>query len=247
MATSYNGWPASPYPSAIGINQGWEPIRGHKFPGGIKSGDVETVMTYFVRQLDARAEPIEEYAPGDEWGWNYKYSANSPALLSCHASGTAFDYNAVQHPNGVRGTWSNSQVAVIRAIQREVNYVVFWRGDSTHTADEMHFEIKGTSLDVAAAARKIKAGGTTPAPAPGPVPVPVPEPKKKPPKENPMLIVRKAKKIHRLLLINGVTIVAHDPLSTNTPTTPTLEVDENLWNFLVDVAKFTNTLLDPRA
>lgn len=167
MVLSYNGWPASPYPSAIGINTGWEPIAGHKFPGGIKSGDVQTVMTYFVRQLDARVEPIEEYRAGDEWGWYYKQSANSPGTISNHSSGTAFDYNATQHPNGRRGTWTATQVARIREIQKEVNGVVYWLGDASGTPDEMHFEIRGSSAQVHTAALKIKAmGGNPPTPAP---------------------------------------------------------------------------------
>lgn len=164
MASSYNGWPASPYPSRIGINTSWEPIPGHRFPGGIKSGDVQTVMTYLVRQLDARVEPIEMYRPGDEWGWFYKYSANSPYLLSCHGSGTAIDYNAVRHPNGVRGTWTSAQVREIREILAECG-VVRWLYDSTRTPDEMHFEIRGTPYDVMLAARRLK-GLQPPAPQP---------------------------------------------------------------------------------
>lgn len=165
MAASYNGWVASPYPSVIGINTSWEPIRGHRFPGGIKRGDVETVMTYLVRQLDARVEPIEYYRPGDEWGWYYKYSANSPYLLSCHASGTGLDYNATRHPNGVRGTWSASQIREIRKIQAECSGVIRWLGDAVRRPDEMHFEIKGTPYDVMLAARRIK-GLAPPAPTP---------------------------------------------------------------------------------
>lgn len=166
MATSYNGWPASQYPSSIGINQRWEPIPGHRFPGGIKGGDVEVVMTYFVRQLDARVEPIELYAPGDEWGYNYKASANSPNKLSCHASGTAFDYNATRHPNGRRGTWTAAQVREIRRIQNEVGGVVFWLGDASVTPDEMHFEIRGSTSAVRAVANRIRQSGGTPTPPP---------------------------------------------------------------------------------
>lgn len=162
---SYNGWPASSDPAAIGINTAWEPIPGHRFPGGCKAGDVETVLTYVVRQLDARAEPIDRDAVKDEWGWFYKASANSPDLISCHSSGTAFDYNATRHPNGVRGTWTTRQVAVIREIQAECSGVVKWLGDATRTADEMHFEIRGTTAEVRAAAARIRTY-TTPAPPP---------------------------------------------------------------------------------
>lgn len=170
MTTSYNGWQASQNPDAIGINRAWEPIPGHRFPGGVKSGDVETVMTYLVRQLDARVEPIEMYPPGDEWGYHYKQSANSPRLLSCHSSGTAIDYNATRHPNGKRGTWTSVQVSVIRSILNEVSGVVRWLGDASGTADEMHFEIHGSPTQVATAARNLASPWTPPESAPAPTP-----------------------------------------------------------------------------
>src|SRR5690242_5082618 len=127
MATSYNGWKASRDPSVIGIDEDWEPVKGHKFPGGIKSGDVETVMTYLVRALHNYVEPIDETASKDEWGWFYKPSANDPTKLSCHSSGTAFDYNATQHPNGVPAsrTWTKDQIAAIRRILAFIG-CVYW-------------------------------------------------------------------------------------------------------------------------
>lgn len=157
--SSYNGWPANSIPSRIGINQDWEPIPGHKFPGGIKSGDVEVVMTYFVRQLHLRVERIDRDAIKDEWGYNYKASANTPTKLSCHASGTAFDYNATRHPNGRRGTWSSAQVVEVRRIQAEVGGVVRWLYDATRVPDEMHFEIQGSAAMVKAVADRIRSQG----------------------------------------------------------------------------------------
>lgn len=154
MVASYNGWPASRDPDAIGIVP-FEPIPGHDFPGGVKGGDVHTIFTYLVRQLNARVEPIEFYPAGDEWGYFFKDSANSPSLLSCHSSGTAVDYNAVRHPNGRRGTWTAVQVREIRKILDELGGVVRWLYDATRTPDEMHFEIKGSAAEVAAVARRI--------------------------------------------------------------------------------------------
>ncbi len=154
--TSYNGWPANSNPAAIDINRAWEPIPGHRFPGGIKSGDVETIFTYLVVNLDARVEPIDLYLPGDEWGYHYKQSANSPKLISCHSSGTAIDYNATRHPNGRRNTWTPVQVLEIRKILAELDGVVRWLGDATGTPDEMHFEIRGTPADVARVAAQLE-------------------------------------------------------------------------------------------
>lgn len=173
MATSYNGWPASPYPSLIGINSKWAPL-GRTFPGGIKAGDVQTVMTYLVLQLNARVEPISLYTPGDEWGYNYRANVNNPSSLSCHASGTAIDYNATRHPNGKRGTFSAAQVRSIRQILAEIG-VIRWGGDFSGTPDEMHFEINASPSKVAAAAQKLSGSLQPPTPAPFPVP-PEPEP-----------------------------------------------------------------------
>jgi hypothetical protein len=159
--TSYNGWAASPNPSAIGINAAWAPL-GQRFPGGVKSGDVETVFTYLVHQLHARVEPIDRDAIKDEWGYYYKQSANSPSLLSCHSSGTAIDYNATRHPNRVRGTWTPTQMAEIRRILAELGGVVRWLaltadgGSARSTPDEMHFEIHGSPGQVAAVASRLR-------------------------------------------------------------------------------------------
>lgn len=155
MVKSYNGWPASKDPRAIGVNPAWAPL-GHRFPGGVKSGDVETVFTYLVEQLHARVEPIDRDAVKDEWGYVFKQSANSPDLVSCHSSGTAIDYNATRHPNGRRGTWTKAQVTEIRRILAELDGVVRWLGDASGTPDEMHFEIRGSTGQVAATAARLR-------------------------------------------------------------------------------------------
>lgn len=153
MPSSYNGWPASKSPAAIGIDPNWS-VLGHKFPGGVKAGDVATVFTWLAHQLHTRVEPLDRDAVKDDWGYSYKHSANSPDLISCHASGTAIDWNATRHPNGHRGTFTAYQAAAIRAICREAG-VIRWLGDATRTPDEMHFEIHGDASEVAAAAKRL--------------------------------------------------------------------------------------------
>lgn len=153
MPTSYNGWPASSIPSAIGINRTWEPVPGHDFPGGIKGGDVEVVFTYLVRQLHARVEPITIYPAGDEWGYSYRANVNNPSQLSCHASGTAIDYNATEHPNRVDYTWTREQAREIhKIIDDELDGVIKW----LEGWDEMHFEIRGTPAQVKAVADRLR-------------------------------------------------------------------------------------------
>jgi hypothetical protein len=176
MATSYNGWPASSSPSAIGIVH-FEPVPGHDFPAGIKGGDVKTVFTYLVQQLHKRVEPIVIYPPGDEWGYAYRANVNNPSVLSCHASGTAIDYNATEHPNRVAYTWTREQAREIhQIIDEELNGVIKW----LEGYDEMHFEVRGSASAVAAVAKKIKAMATTP---------PTPPPNELPEEEMPAIYV----------------------------------------------------------
>lgn len=151
MAKSYNGWPASSSPSAIGV-VAFAPVKSVQFPQGVKGGDVATVMGWLVKSLHARVEPIM-VEPGC-WGYNYRANVNNPDVLSCHASGTAIDYNAPKHPNGQSGTWSSAQYAEITKILNQLENVVrMLKG-----YDEMHFEIRGSSADVKRVADKIRNG-----------------------------------------------------------------------------------------
>ena len=134
---SYNGWPANSDPHAIDVEP-FGDAYGLPFPGGVRAGDVKTVLGYVAVQLHER---VEACVYGWDWGYNYRANVNNPNTLSCHSSGTAIDYNAPNHPNGARGTFSPAQVATIRDILVEVGGAVQWGGDYTGTTDEMHFEI----------------------------------------------------------------------------------------------------------
>jgi hypothetical protein len=136
MATSYNGWPASPDKAEIGV------VSSDVFPGGAKAGDVTVVLRYVARQLDARVEPCID---GWNWGYTYKANVNNPSQLSCHASGTAIDWNAPDHPNGSSGTFTSAQRGTIYQILDEVQGSVSW----LEGYDEMHFEICVNAADLA--------------------------------------------------------------------------------------------------
>ena len=149
--TSYNGWPASDDRSAIGV------VPSDWFPGGVKAGDVATVLGYVMRQLDARVEAIVD---GWNWGYTYKANVNNPSQLSCHASGTAGDFNAPNHPNGSSGTFSDAQVGVIYQILDEVQGSISWLSGY----DEMHFEVCVGAGDLAIVAASLP--GSPPPPDP---------------------------------------------------------------------------------
>jgi hypothetical protein len=154
MPTSQNGWTASSDKGSIGVNSGYT-CHGVSFPGGLKSGDVSTVLGYVADQFHQRVEPLH-----DGWCWGYTYKEISgSSTLSNHASATALDINAPDHPYGVRNTFNSGQVSQIRAILSEVSPAVRWGGDYTGSADEMHFEINAGASTVASVAARLGGGG----------------------------------------------------------------------------------------
>lgn len=164
---SYNGWLASPSPGDFG---GLEKmmVAGESFAPGVRAGDVRKVLQYVAEQMNQWVEPAYriDWHVADDWGYAYRKNRNANNL-SCHASGTANDYNATRHPNGKRGTFTVEQVNQIHAILREVDGVVRWGGDFKGTPDEMHFEIFGNAAAVKRVADKICSGniGNHPAPS----------------------------------------------------------------------------------
>lgn len=160
MTTSYNGWPASPNKADLGgLDDREVPgAPGVKLLPGVRAGDVATVLFDFAGKFHAHVEPL---IAGHCWGFAFRPDANNPRLLSCHASGTAIDLNAPEHPNGKRGTFTAEEVSVLRGLLAGYAGVIVWGGDFTGTDDEMHFEIHGTAAEVAAVAAKIH---TAPAP-----------------------------------------------------------------------------------
>jgi peptidoglycan hydrolase-like protein with peptidoglycan-binding domain len=153
--TSYNGWPASRDPDAIGIDYFFA-VGGVQFPGGVKGGDVAAVLGHVLAGIHLK---VERLVKGWCWGYEYRQNVNDPSTLSCHSSGTAVDVNAPRHPNGVQLTWSPEQVAQIRELIAQVGGVVAWGHDWRGTVDDMHFEIRGS-----AAAVKTAAAGLRPSP-----------------------------------------------------------------------------------
>lgn len=175
MATSYNGWTASPVRADLGIAP--LVVAGESFTPGVRGGDVHYVFTYVATQLHNRVESLvkPEWHQADDWGYAYRQNVNDNNL-SCHASGTAIDYNATRHPNGKRGTFTAEQVNTIRHICKiELQGHVRWGGDFLGTPDEMHFEILGTPNQISALVFRMKQALHKP-PTPTPAPVTPPQP-----------------------------------------------------------------------
>jgi hypothetical protein len=138
MERSYNGWSASRTLKTRVI----EPVKGCKLRVR-DNNNVADVFSYLVINYHRRVDDVTEPHPMDDWGYNYRPNVNDPSELSNHSSGTAIDLDATEHPNGVavKKTFTSYQIGVIHEILRELEGVVRWGGDYTHTIDGMHFEI----------------------------------------------------------------------------------------------------------
>lgn len=144
MATSHNGWPVITDPDDL---QSLNWVTGRVLPG-----DVFELFDYLCDRFDAEIEPIVR---GHSWGWAYRPIRGSSSGFSNHASGTAIDLNAPDHPLGRRGTFTPKQATHIRAILADLGGVIRWGGDYSGRPDEMHFEINADRAAVTRAARRI--------------------------------------------------------------------------------------------
>lgn len=146
MATSQNGWSANDRSC----------IASYQLPGGrvaIRKGDVSVVLIWVAQRFHETVEPL--IWPGN-WGYAERPIRGSSTTLSNHASGTAIDLNAPQHPLGRRDTFTPAQVRSIREILGFCAGVVRWGGDYSGRPDEMHFEVNAGAADVRRIADKIR-------------------------------------------------------------------------------------------
>ncbi len=159
--TSYNGWPVGTPASSIGIQTYY--VTGTSIAIPVEAGDVAWALMYLAARFNTEVEPLQGW---QVWGYDYRVDVNSTNWWSCHASGTAVDFNAVLHPNGARGTFTAAQVSGIRKILADCGNVIYWGGDFSGTPDEMHFEINVPPGDLQLPALVAKIRGIAPPPPP---------------------------------------------------------------------------------
>lgn len=135
MLTSYNGWSVVPVSGTRIIT----PVKNRSFRVR-DNNNVAVIFTYLIQQYEKRVEPIE-FGQLDDWGYANRPDQNNPALISCHASGTAVDLNAVKHPNGNPSTYTTAQIKALHSILAELKGTVQCGQFFHHTIDPMHFEI----------------------------------------------------------------------------------------------------------
>ena len=150
METSYNGYPASKDPAAIGIKpyvvQGTNlKLRCAESVGPLLAG--------FAAEFHELIEPLDHGAL-DDWGYCYRMVRGDAAKLSNHASGTAIDLNATKHPLSKIGTFSAEKVPMIQALTKK--YGLTWGGsENWKRKDEMHWEVSISAAKAAALIDKL--------------------------------------------------------------------------------------------
>jgi len=155
VAESQNGWPVleEPPPSVA--------VPGTDVRLTIRPGDVSVVLLEVARRFHEEVEPITG-GVRDDWGWAYRPIRGKTTGFSNHASATAIDLNATQHPRGVEGTFTTAQKRAVHRIladlvdERTGESVVRWGEDYTSTVDGMHFEINADARAVARVATRIR-------------------------------------------------------------------------------------------
>lgn len=149
MPTSQNGWPVVDQSAVVE-----RVIGGARIVNGWLKGDVDVIFTDLAVWLDRDIEA--SITPGC-WGHHVKKIEGSSSY-SNHSSGTAFDYNAPNHPMGSRNTYPAAKRDKIRArLKGRYAGVIRWGGDYTNRPDDMHFEIDDDRAAVKMVADKIRA------------------------------------------------------------------------------------------
>jgi hypothetical protein len=119
-----------------------------------RPGPVGFVQVHFALFFDEEIEPLDREQTWDDWGYNRRQIAGS-SLWSNHASATALDLNAVQHPQGKRGTFTDGQEREFRKRLDFMDNVIRWGGDFNTTPDEMHWEIDKPRDQVVEVAKRL--------------------------------------------------------------------------------------------
>jgi hypothetical protein len=174
MALSANGWPVMQEPPSPVL------IPGTDIRLRVRGGDVAVVLLEVARRFHAEIErldmPVTEKPGYDEWAWAYRPVRGQATGFSNHASGTAIDLNATEHPRGVKGTFSREEKRLMRRILATTldsvtcREVVRWGENYAGTVDGMHFEINASQAAVSRVADRIRQKNVEPA-KPKPVPV----------------------------------------------------------------------------
>lgn len=163
MTTTQNGWPALSASSRLLTT--WTIPAPADEPGAgvtrlkMRVGSAGFLLAHLALWFSVRVESLVEPVL-DDWGWAFR-PVRGYAILSNHASGTAVDLNATDHPMGVatRDTFTDAEIGLIRRRLDLYGGCIRWGGDYQSRPDGMHFEL---DRDLATCERRARALMDTP-------------------------------------------------------------------------------------
>lgn len=153
MVKSQNGYPGNDRTHVHSV-----PIPGGSIT--VRRGPAGDLLVWFTHQFHQCVEAL--VWPGN-WGYAERPIRGS-TQLSNHASGTAIDLNAPQHPLGTNPTanFTSEQIATIRLLLGRMRGAIRWGGDYTSRKDPMHFEVVVSEARCLSILREVT-GTTSPA------------------------------------------------------------------------------------
>lgn len=161
--TSQNGWSA-PGRSVIATYT----VPGTTLRIPLRKGDASVVLLDFLARYHREVESLY-HNPQDLWGYADRVIRGSSSTVSNHASGTAVDHRAVDHPLGARGTFTAREEAALDRLLGSYDGVIRHGKDYAGRADPMHAELVGSAAAVKRVADRIRSGARPSAPvAPAP-------------------------------------------------------------------------------
>lgn len=139
MSTSQNGWPVLEAGSPK-LHRWAIPCVNGTLYLTLRNGSAGFLLVHFLLWFSEVIEDLTGAHPADDWGWAVRAIRGS-STVSNHASGTAADGNATEHPLGVRGTLTSKEkesiLARLRLYKGCLRHGAFYAG----RVDEMHVEI----------------------------------------------------------------------------------------------------------
>lgn len=139
MATSQNGWPVLEAGSSK-LHTWVIPAKTGQVRITLRNGSAGFVLAHFLLWFAETVQPLAGKVV-DDWGFAVRPIRGQSSGYSNHASGTAADANAMEHPLGRVGTFLRTRVVAIHARLRFYKGAIRWGGDYQGRKDEMHFEI----------------------------------------------------------------------------------------------------------
>lgn len=167
MAVSRNDWDVIDSGSSDRlVNLQW-------ITGKVRKGDAYIILNELGRRFNSEVEPIIK---AHSWGYAKRDVRGVSGIISEHATGTAVDFNAPNHPIGKKNTFVASKRAKIRQIVKDMDGAVRWGGEWSRP-DDMHFELIGGAAKIKQVATKLSKGSVTPVQNPKPTTPAKPAPK----------------------------------------------------------------------